>query len=428
MMMAEGEQTVSVAILGAGIGGLALAIGLAKRGISATVYEAADDFSPVGAGIGLGPNSLQAIDLLDPRFRSLYEDAKTENERPEFEHSVFDALYAEEGLDFGAELGWKRGLVGAPYFSRSSAHRKDLLNIMMSFIPERNVKFGKRAKEMENVGCKARVTFEDGETILVDLLVGCDGIKGLSRRAVLQPIAPDQVRARYCNMYIYRGILPMADVKEILGDHGGDAKWFMSRGKSLAIYPISKGREENFVFFIHDPKPWEGAQEVRETSHEAMRLDLAEFDTRLLRLLDWAKPLKWPIFHHPSTPTYYNGRICMLGDVAHASSPGQAAGAGQGLEDAVVLSHLLSITTSTDQIPRVLKVYDSIRRPRAQRVVQTSQEAGEMYVWNLPEMGNDMQKIVDNANHRLHWIWQHDLAADVQLAEDLFYDKREELQ
>lgn len=423
--MAQGESTLDVAILGAGIGGLALAIGLAERGIPFIVYEAANEFSPVGAGIGLGPNSLEAIDILDPRFRSLYEDAKTENERPKFEHSVFDALYAEEGLDFGAKLGWNRGLVGAPYFSRSSAHRKDLLNIMMSFIPEGKVKFGKRAKEIESIGHKARVVFEDGETILVDLLIGCDGIKGMSRRAVLKQFAPDELQAQYCNMYIYRGILPMTDVKEILGDHGGDAKWFMSKGKSLAIYPISKGREENFVFFIHDPKPWEGAQEVRETSHEAMRSDLATLDARLLRLLDWAKPLKWPIFHHPSTPTYYNGRICMLGDVAHASSPGQAAGAGQGLEDAAVLSHLLAITRSTDQIPRLLEVYDSIRRPRAQRVVQTSQEAGEMYVWNSPETESDMQKIVDNANNRLHWIWQHDLRADVQLAEDLFHNKTE---
>lgn len=420
--MAEVDSKHDIAILGAGIGGLALAIGLSKRGIPVTVYEAATEFSPVGAGIGLGPDALQAIDLLDPSFRLLYESAKTENEKSEFEHSIFDALYAEEGLDFGEKLGWSRGLVGAPYFTRSSAHRKDLLNIMKSLIPEGIVKFGKRAVEIVQTDDKVTVSFEDGETISADALVGCDGIKGMTRRAVLQNVAPEEIPATYCNMYIYRGIVPMEDAKNILGKHAGDAKWFMSQGKGVAIYPISKGKEENFVFFVHDPEAWQGAQEAIECTYEEMLADLASFDRRLLKLLDWAKPLKWPIFHHPNTQTYYHGRVCLLGDVAHASSPGQAAGAGQGLEDAVVLSHLLSLTTSKNQIPILFEAYDAVRRPRAQKVVQTSQEAGEMYSWNSSSIGSDMQKIVNNANNRLHWIWQHDIKADVKRAETIFHE------
>lgn len=418
--MEQPKQPIDIAILGAGIGGLALAIGLSSRGIPFTVYEAASEFSPVGAGIGLGPNALNAIDMLNPRFRSLYESAKTENERPKFEHSVFDALYAEEGLEFGEKIGWKRGSVGAPYFTRSSAHRRDLLNIMKSLIPEDIVKFGKRAESIVQFGDKVRVIFQDNEEILVDVLIGCDGVKGMTRRAVLGGIAPEEVPAKYCNMYIYRGIISMTDAKEILGKHAGDAKWFMAKGKGLAIYPISKGKEENFVFFVEDLGPWKGPQEAIQCPKEDMISDLASFDRRLLKLLDWAKPLRWPIFHHPTTPTYYNGQICLLGDVAHSSSPGQAAGAGQGLEDAAVLSHLLSLVTSTDQVQYAFDVYDDIRRPRAQRVVQTSQEAGEMYLWSLPEIGDDMGKIVENANSRLHWIWQHDLRKDVEEAGDKF--------
>ncbi|KAF2166675.1 hypothetical protein M409DRAFT_66645 [Zasmidium cellare ATCC 36951] len=418
--MGHDKQHIDIAIIGAGIGGLALAIGLTKRGIPVTVYEAAAEFSAVGAGIGLGPNALQAIDLLDSRFRSLYESASTENERPEFENSVFDALYADESLDFGEKIGWQCGLVGAEYFKRSSAHRKDLLEIMKSLITQDTVKFGKKVDQIDKINEKVQVTFQDGHTIVVDALVGCDGIKGITRRAVLQNVAPEEVPAKYCNMYIYRGIVPMAEAKKILAAHAGDAKWFMSKGKGLAIYPISKGREENFVFFIHDPSPWKGPQEAVDCSRDEMISDLASFDGRLLKLLSWAKPLRWPIVHHPTTPTYYNGNVCLLGDVAHASSPGQAAGAGQGLEDAVVLSHLLSLVTSTDQVQKAFMAYDSVRRPRAQKVVQTSEEAGEMYIWNAPRIGDDMSKIVDNANSRLHWIWQHDLREDIARAENMF--------
>lgn len=70
------DQPPSIAILGAGIGGLGLAIGLIKRGVPVTVYESAKEFSMIGAGIGFGPNSLDAIDLIDTRFRAEYERAK----------------------------------------------------------------------------------------------------------------------------------------------------------------------------------------------------------------------------------------------------------------------------------------------------------------------------------------------------------------
>lgn len=412
------ERQPRIAILGAGIGGLGLAIGLIRQGVPVTVYEDAPKFSPIGAGIGFGPNSLDAIDLLDPKFRQMYEDAATENERPEFRNSVFDALYAEEG--FGEKRGWTRGLVGAPYFSRSSAHRKDLLQIMESLVPSGVVKFSKHAEEVKQEGDEVVVRFRDGEVIRVDALIGCDGVKGITRGLVLGDRYPEEVAPKYCNMYIYRGIIPMADAKNVLGEHAGDAKWFMAKDRGMAIYPISKGEQENFVFFILNNGEWKEGQGQIPCTKEEMAADLEGFDQRLLKLLDWATPLRWPTFHHPTTSAYYKGRICMLGDVAHASSPHQAAGAGQGLEDAVVLSRLLGKVKDPRDLETAFAVYDEIRRPRAQAVVNTSYEAGDIYHWRDPEIGSDMEKIVENGNQRLHWIWQHDLAGDAKAAEQKF--------
>ncbi|KAK8056215.1 hypothetical protein PG993_001442 [Apiospora rasikravindrae] len=416
--MGSTEMPPTIAILGAGIGGLALAIGLIKRGVAVTVYEAADAFSTVGAGIGFGPNSLNAIDLIDSRFRQEYNKAKTANEKPEFEHSVFDALYAEEG--FGTKRGWSKGLIGAPYFTRSSAHRKDLLDIMEKLIPPGTVIFNSRAKSIEQIGSKVAINFFDSETVTVDAVIGCDGVKGITRELVLQDVSPEQVKPRYCNMYIYRGIIPMDEAKEILGQHAGDAKWFMMKEKGVAIYPISQGKEENFVFFVTDHNHWTQGDSPVACTKDEMLEDLEGFDPRLLKLLDWAKPLKWPTWHHPHTTTYYKGRVCLLGDVAHASSPHQAAGAGQGLEDAVILAHLLALVKTPDQLEYAFEVYDSIRRPRAQKVVSTSFEAGIIYTWLDPEIGDDMNKIVENANQRLHWIWQHDIPGDLKKAENEF--------
>ncbi|KAI1400477.1 mannitol 1-phosphate dehydrogenase [Hypoxylon fuscum] len=412
----------SIAILGAGIGGLALAIGLIKRNIPVTVYDAAKQFSTVGAGIGLGPNSLNAMDLIDSRFRQQYERVKTSNERPEFEHSIFDALYAEEG--FGEKRGWIRGLIGAPYFTRSSAHRKDLLEIMESFIPEGTVKFGKRAQSVEQVGDKVFITFQDGMIETADAVIGCDGVKGITRRTVLSEIAPQEIEPTFCGMYAYRGIISMERAKKILGTHAGDAKFFMDKGKAVAIYPISQGREENFVFFVEDPKTWLHGDTAIPCTREDMIKDLEGFDSRLIKLLDDARPLRWPLWHHPKTSAFYKGRICLVGDVAHASAPHQAAGAGQGLEDAAVLSHLLALVKTPDELEIAFRVYDATRRPRAQKVVLTSFEAGLIYTWRGSDTGDDMSKIVVDANQRLHWIWQHDLKADIEKAENEFFRLR----
>jgi salicylate hydroxylase len=134
----------------------------------------------------------------------------------------------------------------------------------------------------------------------------------------------------------------------------------------------------------------------------------------------YTKPAKWPLFHHPFTSTYYNHRICLLGDVAHASSPSQAAGAGQGLEDALVLSKLLGKVKSADQLENAFEAYDAIRRPRAQGMVQESLDVMVAYYLIHPKFGHDLQKITDEANRRLPLIWWHDLEADVATAEQHF--------
>jgi salicylate hydroxylase len=134
----------------------------------------------------------------------------------------------------------------------------------------------------------------------------------------------------------------------------------------------------------------------------------------------YIKPMRWPLFHHPDTPTYYNERICLLGDVAHASSPSQAAGAGQGLEDALLLSKLLGLVKCPDQFDAAFQVYDSIRRPRAQGVVRDNGVIMEQYFLVHPDFGNDLEKITEDANKRLPPLWWYDLEGDVRNAEETF--------
>ncbi|KAL1654838.1 hypothetical protein SLS61_002587 [Didymella pomorum] len=429
------DQAFNVAIVGAGIGGLALAIGLTHHRVPFTIYESAPAFSTIGAGVGLGPNSLRAMDLIDTRFRDLYMDIATGNLRPEKKHSMMEAMRMEEGLG-EAESWWRRGDWGAPYFERTGAHRKDLLDIMTSFIDKDAVRFGRTVVKIMQSEDQVTLTFADGCVATHATVIGCGGIKGLERRAVLAERYPDCVEPRYTNKYVYRAIISIEDAKEILGDLSTDAKMYMSRTSNISTYPISEGKHVNVVAFKRDPKPWTHAGNTHEVDRNAMLKDFSDInlDGRLLKLLGHVKPIQWAIFDHPSTPTYYNSLICLLGDIAHASGPHQGAGAGQALEDALILTHALG-KVHTTLSPNVLDTpsphrtqaieaafcaYDEIRRPRAQKQVITARECGEIYNLRSPNTGKDLsiEDALEDLNARFEWLWQHDLKADVRKVEE----------
>ncbi len=152
-------------------------------------------------------------------------------------------------------------------------------------------------------------------------------------------------------------------------------------------------QEFNFLLCVADDKPWALKNAVTEKiTHEAMMADFQGrgVDNRFLRLLSMAKPIKWGFFHHRYTSTYYRDRVVLAGDSAHASLPFQAAGAAQGLEDALVLSNLLARIASTPDkdaalapyIHAAFEGYDSVRRPRAQKQLEQAAEVGLMVYFN----------------------------------------------
>lgn len=175
-----------------------------------------------------------------------------------------------------------------------------------------------------------------------------------------------------------------------------------------------------------DDKPWEFKNAISlKTTHEAMMADFEgpDVDKRFRHLLSKAMPVKWGFFHHPDASTYYSDRVVLLGDSAHASLPFQAAGAGQGLEDSLILSNLLgNICNSLDQdaplglyLRAAFAAYDSTRRPRAQRQLERAYEMSHMLYFQHPETRKDMNKIVSKLqNGWFDWVWFHDSNAGIE--------------
>lgn len=284
------NQQFNVAIIGAGIGGLALAIGLTHHRIPFTIYESATAFSTIGAGVGLGPNSLQAMDLIEKRLYDMYMAIATGNLRAEKKHVMMEAMRMEEGLGEG-ESWWDNGEWGAPYFERTGAHRKDLLDIMTSFIDKDAVQFGRTVANIEQNGDQVTLNFADGRVATHAVAIGCGGIKGFERCAVLGERYSDSVEPQYTNKYVYRTVMSIEDAKQVLGDLSTDAKMYMSRTSHLSTYPISKGKQVNVVAFKRDPNPWIHTGNTHEVDRNTMLQDFsdAKIDDRLLRLLQVSK-------------------------------------------------------------------------------------------------------------------------------------------
>ncbi|OJJ70146.1 hypothetical protein ASPBRDRAFT_56864 [Aspergillus brasiliensis CBS 101740] len=415
-----------VAIVGAGIGGLALAMALHKKGISFTLYEEEKEYSVVGAGIGFAPNGMRTMDLIEPGFRPLYEEVCVGNKGENAQHIFFEGMLLEKG--FGRDQPWcGRSGWGHPDYVRKSAHRKTLLDIMTSFIPIENVRFNKRLTNVEQRPAGVTLTFSDGTTAEAGILAGADGIKSTVREHVLKDLYPSQVAPVYAGAYCYRAVIPMSEAYEILGDLTDVAKFYFGHKRSAVTYRISGGEEFNFLLCVADSSSaWKLKDAVTERiTHEAMMADFEDprIDDSFRQLLQKAKPVKWGFFHHLHTGTYFRDRVVLVGDSAHASLPFQAAGAAQGLEDALVLSNVLAELAKLPergarQVPAIragLTAYDSVRRPRAQKQLEQAAEVGRMIFFQHEEAGADMEKILPRLQKgRFNWLWFHDMNDDVQ--------------
>jgi salicylate hydroxylase len=129
----------------------------------------------------------------------------------------------------------------------------------------------------------------------------------------------------------------------------------------------------------------------------------------------------WALFDHPPASTYYrtDPLICLVGDAAHASTPHQGSGAGMCIEDAFILSQVLSNCRSRQNFKVALQAYDAVRRPRSQKLVKTSREAGMLWDFEGEGVGDDLDGLEKNAATRMNWIWDHDISVDLKEAEEI---------
>jgi salicylate hydroxylase len=172
---------------------------------------------------------------------------------------------------------------------------------------------------------------------------------------------------------------------------------------------------------------WTHSDWVVQTSREDMLEDYEHWSPKVRALMaNVQSPDIWALYNHPPASTYYSSEplICLVGDAAHASTPHQGAGAGMCIEDAYILSQLLSTCHSAKDLESAFHAYDVVRRPRSQKLVKTSKEAGMLWDFEGEGIVDDLEALEGNAVTRMSWIWDHNISEDLKKARTVLTEQR----
>ncbi len=364
-------KDLNIAIIGAGIGGLSAALALQKLGFRATVFEQAPQLGEVGAGLSLSPTAVHGLNWLGMREVLESKAYKPEDQCVRHYQDARAISWINRGQSLLERYGERYYLI----------HRADLHDGLAARVRANDpdaIQLGKRCASLVQDAGGVSISFTDGSTARVDVLVGADGSRSAVRNAVFGALEP-----LYTGYIAWRGLIPMHLVpQEILDPPSGI---FLGPGHMVNRYPVRNGELLNFVAFA-ERKDWsEEGWSIRSTVAEL----LAEFEgwtpwvTRFIELVPPDLLYKWGLFDREPLSSWTRGRVTLLGDAAHPVLPFLGHGAVLAIEDGVVLGRAFA---AADAVPEALQRYEAARRERASFVVHESRKAGKQY--HAPDTGS----------------------------------------
>ncbi|MYW01655.1 FAD-dependent monooxygenase [Streptomyces sp. SID3343] len=344
-------------VVGAGVGGLAAATALHRRGWAVVVLERAPVIEPIGAGIAIAPNGLRALDTIgvSAAVRSLAAiNGSAALRRPDGR-----LLAPTSGAAFVERFGEPMIL----------AERAELMRVLIAALPEGTLRTDAAVLDVDpgDADRRASVTTSAG-TLSADVVVAADGIRSVVRRTLF----PRHPGPSYAGFTTWRAIVPGREFTP--GETWG-------RGRVFGAMPLADGR----VYW------YASANRPAGTTHGDERAEL-------LRLFgDWHAPIRQliesaaaeRILHldvHAMAeplPAHHVGRTVLLGDAAHAMTPNLGQGGNQALEDAVEVADVLSAATA-DTVVDALPGYTERRLARTTAIVRASRRMGAMAQWESP--------------------------------------------
>ena len=355
------QSKLPVLVAGGGIGGLAAALALTRRGFSVKVLEQAPQLGEIGAGIQLGPNAFAAFDALGigdkARSRAVHTD----------EMVMHDAL--DETLVGRIPTGTAfRQRFGNPY---AVIHRADVhLSLLEGAQASDRIQVLTATTVQRIEQDEQGVTVHDsrGGTHRGLALIGADGVKSAVRRQYVGD------EARVSGHVVYRAVVDKKDFPADL--QWNAASIWVGPNCHLVHYPLRGGEQYNVVVTFHsrDKEEWS----VREGSREEVQSYFEGICAKARQLIDLPKDWKrWATADREPIGQWTFGRAVLLGDAAHPTLQYLAQGACMALEDAVTLGEALRV--HDDDFTPAFAHYQRSRIARTARIVLSAREMGRIF-------------------------------------------------
>jgi salicylate hydroxylase len=427
-----------IAIIGGGLAGLCTSICLTRLNIPHTIFEAKESSGELGFGVAYSPNAAAALSLISPDLRRCYDECAVVEPDPANAATWLNYRVGMAGgitragqpLAFGDLIAKVEafGYEGKEH-GRASVHRAEFLNKIIALIPPGIAHFNKRVTGITDLDNGVQLTFSNCTTTLSSCVLDCSGIFSLLRSSI--PSAPPAV---FAGEYAYRRLVSREEADAILGpDLAGSGNIFCGYGGYVTTYPVGSGGNSQGGSFVNvvairqardTDSPWPTQDAPPDEQHPqpprpqlllpctctSMLSDFSSFGVPILRLLSSIPSLhRWALCHCPAAPTYFHGRLCLLGDAAHGTTPHQGTGAGLAAEDAFLISHLLAQVQHSDEVTSTLRAFDALQRERGNRLVASSREASRVFSFEDAALGDDLEKVGEDLRERHSWIWEVDL-------------------
>jgi 6-hydroxynicotinate 3-monooxygenase len=348
-------RKLSIAVIGAGMGGLATAAALQRVGIDVTVFEQAARFSRLGAGIQIGCNAMRVLrDLgLEPALRAAAFYPRSWNNKEWDTGDVrFDMIFGEAAEE----------RFGAPYLL---GHRGDLHAALASIVPKTILRLDHKLTALEVLPDDGvKLVFANGETATFDAVIAADGVHSLVKEFLFGKVAPN-----FTGRIAYRTVFPAS----LLNGYPIDdcTKWW-GVDRHIVIYYVNPARSE--VYFVtSQPEPdftvesWSAKGDVNE-----LRRAFAGFHPQVQHVLAACPEVhKWALVDRDPLPRWHERTITLLGDACHPMTPYMAQGAAMAIEDAAVLSRCLD-GVARDGVADAFRRFEATRKERTSRIQRTS--------------------------------------------------------
>jgi FAD-dependent urate hydroxylase len=370
---------VKVIVIGAGMGGLSAGIALKQIGYDVEIYEQVTENKPVGAAISVWSNGVKCLNYLGLHDQLAELGGIVDHMAYADGHS--GAVLTQFSLAPLVEQVGQR-----PY----PVARADLQLMLMQAFGVDEINFGMRMVSVDDDGEQVTATFADGSTATGDLLIGADGAKSLIREYVLG----GPVERRYAGYVNFNGLVPIDP------SVGPPDQWttYVGEGKRVSVMPVANDR---FYFFFDVPAP-AGLPYERGTATDVLREQFAGWAPpvqTLIGMIDPATTNRVEIWDLDPFHTWVKGRVALLGDAGHNTTPDIGQGGCAAMEDAVALQ--IALRTNTLGVHDSLLRYQDRRTERAADLVLRARKRCDVTHgkdWGVTQAWYDELRTEDGTN------------------------------